>query len=80
MAHEVLRETFRVSLDWSGPEHWAEDKAPCRRCNTGTRGRDDKGAIHQSCLVLELGERLTAERFGGRAEVVQERYKQGGAR
>ncbi|MGI5186474.1 hypothetical protein ACQEVZ_60610 [Dactylosporangium sp. CA-152071] len=77
MAHEVLRETFGVSAN--GPTGWASEKAPCRRCGTGTQGRDKRGAIHGSCLDLELGEQLTAERFGGRTEVVEERYKTGGA-
>lgn len=87
MRGDVLRTTFQVSLDWSGPEHWAATAASCRRCATATRGQDDNGAIHQSCKELELAEahekalaaELAAERFGPRSELVDERYSTGGA-
>lgn len=81
MRGDVLRTTFQVSVDWSGPDHWATTAASCRRCVTATRGQDDKGAIHQSCKELELAEAqaLAAERFGPRSELVDERYSTGGA-
>ncbi len=49
-------------LDWSGPEHWSSNQAPCRYCGAPTNIRDVGGnPSHKVCAERAI-DRLRAER------------------
>lgn len=66
-------ELTKVSLDWSGDDHFDKTESlPCRQCHTPTKMRDDQRLpCHQWCAEQEAARQLvdarralTAERFG----------------
>jgi hypothetical protein len=72
---------IKVSLDWSGDDHY--DKAvslPCRQCHTPTKMRDDQRLpCHQWCAEQEAARHLVdaraaliAERFGPATDLTAE--------
>jgi hypothetical protein len=74
-------ELTKVSLDWSGEDHY--DKAvslPCRQCHTPTKMRDDqRRPCHQWCAeqeaargLVDARRALIAERFGSATDLTAE--------
>jgi hypothetical protein len=74
-------ELNKVSLDWSGEDHYEQDVSlSCRECHTPTKMRDDQGlACHQDCaekeaarLLRDARQALIAERFGPTQDLTAE--------
>ncbi len=47
--------TSRITLDWSGPEHWSQSQQPCRICDQPTQLRDPQGQpCHKVCAEVMI--------------------------